>query len=296
MSIVGFIGLGTMGGPMARNLLRAGHELVFFARRDSVSEEFAQLGGKRLTTPAEVARAAEFVVTIVTADAQVREVALGPGGLIDGAAGGKMLIEMSTIGPSTVRDVAEQLQAAGMAMIDAPVSGGPWGAESGTLSIMVGGSEQDFARARPVLEAMGERIFHVGPLGAGQTVKLVNQLIGAGIMALIGEGLSLAKRAGIDLEKLADVIEVSSGNSTLFEARARKFVLAGNYKPGFTTELMRKDVGLALELGKNLQVPLPLAAAAMQQYTAAMNQGLAQEDFAAVAKIAAGAAGVRLSE
>lgn len=295
MSSVGFIGLGTMGVPMAHNLLKAGHELTFFARRDEVAAEFTAAGARRAATPADVARAAEFIITIVTADAQVRDVALGENGVIAGAAPQKILVEMSTIGPDTARDVAQQLRHAGMSMLDAPVSGGPWGAKSATLSIMVGGDHSDFERAEPVLRAMGDKIFYLGPQGAGSTAKLVNQMMGGAIMTLIGEGFALARAAGIDLQQLAEVISVSIANSSLFEARGKKFILADKYVPGFTTELMRKDVGLALELGRQLNVPLPVAAAAYQLYTAAIAAGLAAEDFASVAKVSATNAGVKLT-
>ncbi|MEX0610752.1 MAG: NAD(P)-dependent oxidoreductase [Pirellulales bacterium] len=292
MSTVGFIGLGTMGRPMARHLLAAGHSLVVYARRPEAAVELVAAGARRAASPAEVTRAAEFVVTIVTADAEVREVTLGPAGVVEGAAAGKLLIEMSTIGPDTVRQVAARLNEAGMAMLDAPVSGGPWGAEAATLAIMAGGSPDDFDRARPVLEALGDKLFHVGPLGAGQTIKLVNQMMAGGIMTLIGEGFALAQAAGADLETMAEVVAVSSGNSSMFEARARKFVLADQYQAGFTTELMRKDVGLALEMARALKVPMPVAAAAFQQYTAAMNHGFGAEDFAAVAKVCRQSAGL----
>jgi len=283
-----------MGAPMAHNLLKAGHELTFFARRDEIAREFETAGGRRARSPSEVARAADFIFSIVTADAQVREVALRQNGVIKGAAEGKLFVDMSTIGPETTRDIGAALAAAGMRMLDAPVSGGPWGAKSGTLSIMVGGAEEDFERAKPVLAAMGDKLFHVGPLGAGQTVKLVNQMIAGSIMALIGEGFALAKSAGVDLAKLADVVAVSSGNSAVFEGRGKKFVLADRYVPGFTTELMRKDVGLALEMGRQLNVPLPVVAAAYELYTATVAAGMATEDFAAVAKVCARDAGVRL--
>jgi 3-hydroxyisobutyrate dehydrogenase-like beta-hydroxyacid dehydrogenase len=296
MSKVGFIGLGTMGRHMARNLIKAGHELVFLARREEVADEFRALGGTQKATPAEVTRAAEFVITIVTADAEVTEVALGPGGILEGAAAGKTYLEMSTIGPWTVREIGRRIQAAGMAMLDAPVSGGPWGAESATLTIMCGGEEADFQRSRPVLEALGQRLFHLGPLGAGQTVKIVNQMMAGGIMALIAEAFVLAKAAGADLEKMADVVSVSSGGSTMFEHRARKFVLADHYVPGFKTELMRKDVSLALEMARQMDVPMPVASAALQQYLAAIRQGHAAEDFAAVVKVCQSQAGVRLTE
>jgi 3-hydroxyisobutyrate dehydrogenase-like beta-hydroxyacid dehydrogenase len=286
MSSVGFIGLGTMGGPMAHNLLKAGHRLVFFARRPDVADEFTAAGGTRAATPAEVTRQADFVITIVTADEQLSEVALGDNGILAGAAPGKMLIDMSTVGPWTERAIGARLAERGMDMLDAPVSGGPWGAQAGTLSIMVGGEAAVFDRSRDVLRAMGDeqKIFHLGPLGSGQTVKLINQMLGGAMMALIGEGLVLAKAAGVDLDRLADVVQVSSGNSTVFENRARKFVLADQYVPGFKTSLMRKDVGLALELGQQLNVPLPVAAASYQQYTSAMGLGQADADFAAVVK------------
>lgn len=296
MSKVGFIGLGTMGRHMARNLLKAGHELFFMARREEVAREFRELGGKQCPTPASVTEAAEFVISIVTADAEVTEVALGPQGIIEAAGPGKTYIEMSTIGPWTVRRLGERFQAAGMALVDAPVSGGPWGAESGTLTIMCGGEAADFERCRPVFEAVGQRLFHVGPLGAGQTVKLVNQMMAGAIMALVGEGFVLAKAAGADLNAFADVVSCSSGGSAMFDARGKKFILADQYKPGFKTELMRKDVGLALEMAKQLDVPLPLVSAAMQQYMAAMRLGLAADDFAAVVKVCEQAAGVQVVE
>jgi len=294
MSTVGFIGLGMMGRHMARNLMRAGHRLVFYARRAEVIAEFEQAGATRAISPAAVAQASEFVVTIVTADAQVSEVSLGPEGIIEAAAAGKTLIDMSTIGPWTARQIGAGLAESGMAMLDAPVSGGPWGAEAGTLAIMVGGEAAVFEGARDVLSAMGKHIFHVGPLGAGQTVKLINQMIAGGTMALVAEGFVLGKAAGVDLQMLADVIAVSSANSSVFEARGKKFVLADHYVPGFTTALMRKDVALAVELGRQATIPLPVASAALQQYTAAMKLGHAEDDFAAVTRVCENNGGVKI--
>ncbi|MBI3463770.1 MAG: NAD(P)-dependent oxidoreductase [Planctomycetes bacterium] len=294
MSTVGFIGLGTMGRHMARNIMRAGHRLVFYARRAEVVTEFEQAGATRAATPAAVTEASEFVVTIVTADAQVSEVALGAGGIIEAAAAGKTLIEMSTIGPWTARQIGARLSERGMDMIDAPVSGGPWGAEAGTLAIMAGGESDVFERSRGVLSAMGKNIFHVGPLGAGQTVKLINQMIAGGTMALIAEGFVLAKAAGADLQVLADVIAASSANSSVFEARGKKFVLADRYVPGFATALMRKDVGLAVELARQNAIPVPVASAALQQYTAAIKLGHADDDFAAVTRVCEQNAGIKV--
>lgn len=292
MSRVGFIGLGTMGRPMARNLLKAGHELDFFTRREEVADEFAKLGGRRHRSAAEVGRAAELIIAIVTADAEVTDVALGPEGVVHGAGPGKVFIDMSTVSPATDRAIGARLSAAKMEMLDAPVSGGPWGAEAGTLAIMAGGDAATFARAKPVFEAMGKNIFHLGALGAGQSVKLINQMVGGGIMALVAEGYALGEAAGVDLAALTDVMLVSSANSSVLEARGRKFVLADQYRPGFMTRLMRKDMALAVSLAQQFDVPVPVAAGALAQYTAAQAQGLGDEDFAAVVKVARRAAGI----
>ena len=292
MSAVGFIGLGTMGGPMARNLLQAGHSLTFCSRRPEVASEFKALGARQVATAAEAARESDFTISIVTADADATEVALGRGGVIEAAAPGKLFIDMSTIAPATAQHIGGRLKQAGMGMLDAPVSGGPGGAKAGTLAIMAGGEAADYERCLPIFQALGKHLFHVGPLGAGQTIKLVNQMIGGGIMALIGEGFALAQAAGADLKQMIDVIKVSSGNSTLFEARAEKCVLADSYPPYFTTELMRKDLALALDLAKARQVPLPVSAAAFQLYTEAMNQGHRGDDFSSVAKVCRRAAGL----
>jgi 3-hydroxyisobutyrate dehydrogenase-like beta-hydroxyacid dehydrogenase len=296
MTNVGFIGLGTMGRHMAKNLLKAGFPLTFFARRDDVAREFVDAGGKRAASPADVARASEITITIVTADAQVREVVSGPGGLLGGVSAGKLVVDMSTIGPATVREVGATLAAKGAKLLDAPVSGGPWGAEAGSLAIMVGGDLADYERATPLFQAMGKHLFHCGPLGAGQIVKLVNQMIGGGIMTLIAEGMVLAKKAGANMEQLIDVLSVSSGNSALLGARGKAFLLADQFKPGFMTELMRKDMSLAVALADQLKVPTPVAAGALQQFTAALNQGLAELDFSSVAKVYEQAAGVKIAQ
>lgn len=283
MSKIGVIGLGTMGAPMARNLLNAGHEIFFFARRESVVDQFRQAGASPCSTCAEVAEAAELIVTIVPADSDVEQVVFGRDGIVDGSSPGKLLIDMSTISPTTVHQIAGRLEAVGVSMLDAPVSGGPSGAERGALSIMVGGNQDDFIRARPMLEVLGEKIFFLGPLASGQTTKLVNQMLAGGVMTLIGEALSVAKTADLDLSQVIEVISASSGNSTVFSARA-KFVLENQYVPGFKTELMRKDIALSLALAHELNVPAPVTAVALQAYTAAVQRGDSALDFSAVAK------------
>jgi 3-hydroxyisobutyrate dehydrogenase-like beta-hydroxyacid dehydrogenase len=296
MERIGFIGLGTMGSHMARNVLKAGFKLTFLARRTEVTDAFVKLGATPARTPAEVAAASDIILSIVTADAEVTEVATGMQGIIKSAAKDKLYIDMSTVGPWTVRQVGQRLAEAGMPMLDAPVSGGPWGAESATLTVMCGGEKEHFERARPVFEALGKRLFHVGPLGSGQTIKIINQMMAGAIMAIVGEGFVLAKAAGADLEAFADVVAVSSGGSTMFEHRAKKFILADQYQPGFKTELMRKDVGLAVELAEKLNIPMPLAAAALQQYMSAIQLGHAADDFAAVLRVCEQAAGVKVVE
>jgi 3-hydroxyisobutyrate dehydrogenase-like beta-hydroxyacid dehydrogenase len=281
---------------MARNLIKAGFDLTFLARRPEVVEEFTALGAKHVGTPAQVAAASDITLSIVTADAEVTEVALGPSGIVEAASHDKLYIDMSTIGPWTVRTVGQRLAEAGMPMLDAPVSGGPWGAESATLTVMCGGQREHFERARPVFAALGKRLFHVGPLGAGQTIKIINQMMAGAIMAIVGEGFVLAKAASADLEAFAEVVSVSSGGSTMFEHRAKKFILADQFQPGFKTELMRKDVGLAVELADQLNVPMPLASAALKQYLAALQLGHAEEDFAAVLRVCEQAAGVKVVE
>lgn len=290
MSKVGFIGLGAMGRPMARNLLRAGHDVTFFTRRDEIAKEFTAAGAARASSPADAARGADFIIAIVTADAEATEVALGPQGIVHGADRGAVFIDMSTVSPQTDQHIGAELATRGVDTLDAPVSGGPWGAESGTLTIMVGGEAQTLERARRLLMAMGKNIFHLGPLGAGQTVKLANQMVAGGIMALVGEAYALGDAAGVDPAQLTEVMLASSAASAVLEARGKKFVLANNYQPGFTTQLMHKDMRLATDLAAERQVPTPVATQARAVYQATESSGLGNEDFAAVVKTCRAAA------
>lgn len=299
MTPIGFIGLGTMGRHMAHNLLRAGHPLTVYARRSDATVEFAEAGAHVADSPADVAARSEIIITIVSADRDVEQLAYGDDGtdgILAAAAPEKLLIDMSTISPHTAQSIAARLATRGMGFLDAPVSGGPSGAKNATLSVMVGASDENFHRASDVLHTLGENVFHIGPVGAGQTVKLVNQLIGAGIMTLIGEGLVLAKAAGVDPHRAADVISASTANSNLFQARARKFVLTDNPEAGFRTDLMRKDINLALELARSASVPVPVAAAAAALYDAACAQGFAERDFSSVTRITQTNADVSLTD
>jgi 2-hydroxy-3-oxopropionate reductase len=298
MEKIGFVGLGIMGKPMAKNLLKAGYDLTFYARRLEVVDEVAAAGGKPVESAKAVAEAADIVVTIVTADPQVREVILGPDGVLEGASEGKLIVDMSTISPLTIREVAEVAAKNGVRVMDAPVSGGDTGAIAGTLTIIAGGEKADFDRCAGIFAAMGkaENIFHVGAVGVGQTVKIVNQLIGTINMASIAEGLVLGIKAGADPEMMRQVISVSSGNSTLFQGRAKDFLLKDSFEPGFFLDLAKKDLGIGVDLGKALNVPVPIGAAAYQMYAAASGLGAGQQDFSAVCRAMEHLAGVKIGK
>ena len=298
MERVGFIGLGIMGKPMAINLVKAGYDLTFYARRPEVVEEMEGLGARAVASPAAVAEHTDIIITIVTADPEVREVILGDNGVLRGASEGKLIVDMSTISPLTIREIAEKAEAKGVAVMDAPVSGGDTGAINGTLTIIAGGEADDFERCNGLFRAMGkeENIFHVGPVGVGQTVKIVNQLIGGINMAAIAEGLILGIRAGADPEVMRQVISVSSANSTLFQIRASDFLLAGSFAPGFMLDLMKKDMAIGVDLGKALNVPMPIGAATYQMYSAASGLGAGEMDFSAVCKAAEHLSGTTISQ
>ena len=298
MEKVGFIGLGIMGKPMAINLIKAGYDLTIYARRPEVIAEMEGLGASAVESPAAVAEATDIVITIVTADPEVREVILGDEGVLQGASEGSLIVDMSTISPLTIREIAEKAGPKNVAVMDAPVSGGDTGAINGTLTIIAGGEAKDFDRCRGLFNAMGneENIFHVGSVGVGQTVKIVNQLIGGINMAAIAEGLILGIRAGADPEVMRQVISVSSANSTLFQIRVSDFLLSDVFDPGFMLDLMKKDLAIGVDLGKALNVPMPIGAATYQMYAAASGLGAGSLDFSAVCKAAEHLSGTRIPQ
>jgi len=288
MEKIGFIGLGIMGKPMAKNLLKAGFDLTFYARRPEVVSEMEEAGATAVCSSREVAQQADIIITIVTADPEVREVVLGEDGVLEGASSGKLIVDMSTISPLTIQEIAAAAAVKGVRVVDAPVSGGDVGAVDGTLTIIAGGEAGDIERCRSLFAAMGkeENIFHVGPLGVGQTVKIVNQVIGGVNMAMIAEGLCMGVKAGADPEIMRQVISVSSGNSTLFQMRVADFLIKGEFAPGFMLDLMKKDVGLAVGLGREMNLAMPIAAVAYQMFALASSLGAGSEDFSAVCKAA----------
>jgi 3-hydroxyisobutyrate dehydrogenase-like beta-hydroxyacid dehydrogenase len=286
---IAFIGLGIMGRPMAENLLRAGFEVIAWNRTRARAEELAeQLGAGVAGSPAEAASMAEMTITIVPDVPEVEEVLLGERGAAEGARDGHLVVDMSTIAPSATRRIAEQLAGRAIGMLDAPVTGSRPKAEDGTLTIMVGGEPESFERARPVLEAMGELVLHLGPQGHGSMTKLVNNTVAAVNAAALAEALLLARRAGLDTDALRRVMAAGSGASAMLQLKAEP-MLERDLEPLFKLDHMLKDVRHCLAEAKALGAPLPLAREAARLYADAARRGLGGRDFAAVVEVVEGA-------
>lgn len=281
---VGFIGLGAMGFPMARNVLKAGYELfTMYHRNPAPVNALAAQGAVVVERPEQVARAADIIITILPADAELKEVVLGPGGLRGALSPGKVLVDMTSATPLTIREIEQALRPLGVAVVDAPVSGGTTAAEEGTLTIMVGAEESLLRQYRPLLETMGKTIYHVGPVGLGKVVKMINQLMAAIHLLAIGEAFSLGVRLGADPETLYQVIKDSSGYSRMMDLRLPGFLFENSFIPGFRLDLMRKDVGLALDSARSVNVPLIFGSVAYQLLSAASAAGHGGDDFSAAA-------------
>ncbi|MBI2781124.1 MAG: NAD(P)-dependent oxidoreductase [Chloroflexi bacterium] len=280
---VGFVGLGTMGGAMAANAARAGFEVSAWNRTPGRAAELADLGVHLLESPAAVAAASEIVITIVSDTPDVEAVLFGPAGVAEGAKAGTLVVDMSTISPSSTRDFAARLAANGVAMLDGPVSGGSEGAKKGTLSIFIGGEAVDLERARPVLQSLGTTITHVGPIGSGQAVKAVNQVILAGTYIGVAEGIVLAIKAGLDVEQTVAALSGGAAQSWVLTNRSGR-MLANDYPLGFKVSLHRKDLGIALSMARELGASLPISALVEAIEAGVMGQGHADDDMSAVAR------------
>lgn len=290
---LGFIGVGAMGLPMARNLLRAGFPLAFCTRRDAAADTLIADGGARLADPAAVAARSDVILTCVPADAEVEAALLGARGALGPLREGGTIVELSTASPGVVRRVAEAARARGVAVLDAPVSGGTSGAEAGTLAIMVGGEAADLDACRPILDVIGEQIYHVGPVGMGKVFKLCNQYLVGATTALVGEALALGAKAGADPHLLVEVLSASSGSSRALTGAAPHLLAREPGPVGFRLDLMRKDVGLALALGAELRAPLATGAVAHQLYGLASAGGLGDRNYAELGRLLAQLAGAR---
>ncbi len=280
---IGFIGLGIMGHGMAANLLRAGFPLTIWNRTRSRMDELMAAGARAGESPADVARHSEIIITCVSDTPDVRAVILGDAGVIHGARAGSLIIDMSTISPQATREIAAALAEADLHMLDAPISGGSEGAVNGTLSIMVGGEAAQVERARAAFESMGKTITHVGEIGAGQTVKIVNQILVVGNMLAASEAMLMAQAGGLDLRKALQAVEAGAAGSWMLSNRAPQ-VFARDFRPGFTIDLQQKDLRLALEAAEQLGVPLLATSLIHQLYKTLQLQGFGGEGNHALVK------------
>lgn len=280
---IGFIGLGIMGKPMAKNLAKGGHELVVLDHNADLVDEFVGEGATTFATPAEIAANVEMVITMVPDSPQVREVALGDGGLIEGAREGLLYADMSSINPIAAREVAEALSQKGVRMVDAPVSGGEPKAVDGTLAVMVGGEQADFDAMKDVLDAMAASVTYVGPIGAGNIAKVANQVVVALNIAAVAEAFTLAQKAGVDPGMVYEAIRGGLAGSTVMDAKG-PMMLKGDAKPGFRIKLHMKDLDNAVLTGHEVGAPLPLTAAVREIMTALAVDGEDASDHSALVR------------
>ena len=278
---VGFIGLGIMGKPMARHLLDAGYALTVYSRSRGPVDELAAEGATAAASPREVAERTEIVITMLPDSPDVQAVITGEDGVLRGAREGGLIIDMSTISPIVARDLAERASELGVGMLDAPVSGGDVGARGATLSIMVGGSAEDFARAEPLFGTMGKTITHVGPAGSGQVVKACNQVVVALVLEAVSEALVLGSKAGVDPATIIQVLSGGMAATRVMEMRGPNF-LEHNFTPGFKVDLHHKDLGIALSTAREYGVSLPLTGIVEQMLQALRTRGMGDQDHSAL--------------
>jgi len=279
---VGFIGLGIMGRPMAKNLMDAGYELVLHNRSPEKAEALAKEGNATAAgSPRKVAEACDIIITMLPDSPDVETVVAGEGGALEGIREGALVVDMSTISPVVTEELSKKVREKGASMLDAPVSGGDVGAIEGALSIMVGGSEEDFERARPLFDVMGKVATHVGPIGAGQVVKACNQIVVALTIEAVSEALVLGSRGGVAPEKLVEALSGGLAGSAVMEAKKEKF-FSHDFEPGFRIELHHKDLGIALAAGREYGVALPVTAIVDQMLEASMAKGRGDRDHSAI--------------
>ena len=279
--VIGFIGLGIMGRPMAKNLLKAGHQLVIHSRSRGPVDEIAAAGAKVARSPREVAAQSDVLITMLPNSPDVELVALGRDGIIEGARPGLVFVDMSTISPIVSKKIGEALAAKSVKMLDAPVSGGERGAVDGALSIMVGGDKAVFDAVLPIFQAMGKTITHLGPLGFGGFTKLANQIIVAVNLTALAEALTLAKKAGLDRELTLTALAGGLAGSKCLDQKKPNYV-AETYNPGFKIDLHFKDLGLIMESARELGVPLPTTAVAQELFSALRVKGRGGLDHSGV--------------
>lgn len=278
---VGFLGLGAMGRPMARNILDAGHDLVVWNRTPERATPLVDAGATLADTPAGAARDADVVCFSLSTPDVVRDVVLGDEGALAGASSGAVFVDFSTIDPATSRELGVACAGRGVRFLDAPVSGGSAGAEAGTLTVMVGGDAGALAAAGLVFEAVGDKVLHVGAAGAGLTIKLINQMLVGTNLAAVLEAFVMARQAEIDLDVMFDVLTASAGSSVMLTRNMPDFLMKEQYEPGFALRLLVKDLDLVTEMGKELQTSLFTPAVALQLFRNAMAAGFGDKDMSA---------------
>ena len=287
MARVGCVGLGTMGGPMAGHLLDAGHEVAVWNRTAAKGDELVARGARRADSPADAARDADVVVTCVSDTPDLVAVVLGDHGVIEGIRDGAVLLDCSTVSPSSEKELAEALAGKSVEVVDAPLSGGAEGAKNGVCTAFVGGSETAFANAKPILEAFCKTITHLGPTGAGQAAKAVNQIIISGTYASVGEGLAYAEQAGLPMEALVEALSGGAAGSWILTTRSPKYI-SHDYPAGFRTVLHRKDLGIAIEEGEAVGLELRLTRLVAEWQDALIAAGYGEEDSSALGRIGRG--------
>ncbi len=292
---VGFIGLGIMGMPMARNLIKAGFEVVVYNRTASKAEQMVSEGAKKADSPKELAKESPVVITIVSDTPDVESVILGENGIIEGIKAGSVVIDMSTISPQATQKIAARLREKRVPMLDAPVSGGEQGAVNGTLSIMVGGDAKIFKRCQAILEAMGKNIIHVGSNGMGQTVKLVNQILVAGTLNAVVEALVFAQKSGVDLEKAIDAVKGGAAASWQLTNLAPR-IIRRDFQPGFMIDLMQKDLNLVMGAAEAVKTPLPVTSFIHQMYYSLQSAGEGKSGTQALVKAMEHLTGVKVGQ
>jgi 3-hydroxyisobutyrate dehydrogenase len=281
---IGFIGIGIMGKSMSRNLIKAGYPLIAYDINTKPLEELKEMGASIGRSSKDVAGQSDVIITMLPNSEDVETVILGKNGVMEGIKGDSIVIDMSTIDPSVSRKISETLLTNSIKMLDAPVSGGPEGAEAGTLSIMVGGHEDIFHKCEDIFQAMGKNIFHCGPNGNGAIVKCVNNLL-AGTMAVISaEAFAMGVKAGVDFKVLWDIISVSTGRSVFVKYAAAAKAFKGDFEPGFMVDLMHKDLGIATTLAREQGVPLPMGSLSHQVFTQLKAAGLGRKDWSITVK------------
>ncbi len=280
---IGLIGLGIMGKPMAKNILKAGYDLTVFSSNKDTAAEMAAVGAKIAASVKEIGANCDVILTMLPDSPQVKSVMLGEGGVIESIKEGSTFIDMSSISPIASQEIARELAKKGVRMLDTPVSGGEPKAIDGTLSFMVGGDKEVFDEFKPLLETMGVSVVRCGDIGAGNTTKLANQVIVALNIAAVSEAFMLAEKAGVDPHLVFEAIKGGLAGSTVLNAKA-PMIMAGNYKPGFKIDLHIKDLNNALETGHSVGAPLPLTASVMEMLQTLHADGCGQDDHSAIAK------------